>query len=59
MIRINLLPVKQLQAEVTRRREIIVGSVVLGSALLLLLGTYVYQSFQLTSLEKKLAGLRT
>ena len=59
MIRINLLPIKQLQAEVARRREIIIGSVVLGTALLLLLGTYLYQSFQLTGLEKELAGLRT
>lgn len=59
MIRINLLPVKQLQAEVTRRREIIVGSVVFGCALLLLLGTYLYQSYQLTQTENELASLRT
>jgi type IV pilus assembly protein PilN len=59
MIRINLLPIKQLQAEVTRRREIVIGSAILGFALLVLLGTYVYQSYQLTSLEKELAGLRT
>jgi len=59
MIRINLLPVKQLQAEVTRRRELIIGSVVLGSALLFLLGVYLYQSYQLTRMEKELAGLRT
>jgi len=59
MIRINLLPTKQLQAEVTRRWEIIVGSVVLGAALLLLVGTHLYQHFQLTGLEKELAGLRT
>jgi len=59
MIRINLLPIKQLQAEVTRRREIIIGSTVLGIALVILLGGYLYQSYQLTSLEKELAGLRT
>jgi type IV pilus assembly protein PilN len=59
MIRINLLPTKQLHAEVTRRREIIIGSVVLGTALLLLVGTHLYQSFKLTGLEKELAGLRT
>jgi type IV pilus assembly protein PilN len=58
MIRINLLPVKQLQAEVTRRREIIIGSAVFCAALLALLGTYFYQSYQLSSLEKELAGLR-
>lgn len=59
MIRINLLPIKQLQAEVTRRREIIIGSVVFGGALLVLLGTYLYQGHQLTSMEKELADLRT
>ena len=59
MIRINLLPIKQLQAEVTRRREIIVGSTILSLALLILLGSYLYQSYQLSSLEKELAGLRT
>jgi type IV pilus assembly protein PilN len=59
MILINLLPIKQLQAEVTRRREIIIGSVVLGTALLVLLGTYLYQSYQLTQRENELAQLRT
>jgi type IV pilus assembly protein PilN len=59
MIRINLLPVKQLQAEVTRRREIIIGSVGMGCALLLLLGSYLYQSYQLTQRENELTALRT
>lgn len=47
MIRINLLPVKELQAEVTRRREMIIGSVVLGVTVVLLLGAHLYQSYQL------------
>lgn len=59
MIRINLLPIKQLQAEVTRRREIIIASVVLGSLLVVLLGTYLYQWSQLSHLESELAGLRS
>lgn len=59
MIRINLLPVKQLQAEVTRRRELIIGSAVLGLLALLLLGMYLYRSHQLAQLESELAGLRT
>lgn len=59
MIHINLLPIKEQQAEVARRREIIIASAVLGFALLTLLGSYLYQSYQLTSLEKELAGLRT
>lgn len=58
MIRINLLPIKQLQAEVSRRRQITIGSVVLGAVLLSLLGVYLYQSHKLTSLEEELAGLR-
>jgi type IV pilus assembly protein PilN len=59
MIRINLLPFKQLQAEVSRRRQLTIGSVALGSVLLLLLGAYLYQSHRLSSLEEELAGLRT
>ncbi|HWP22662.1 MAG TPA: PilN domain-containing protein [Candidatus Binatia bacterium] len=58
MIRINLLPVKALQAEVTRRREITLGVVVLGGALALMVGTYLYQSYTLSQLEKELAVLR-
>jgi type IV pilus assembly protein PilN len=58
MIHINLLPIKQLKAEVTRRREIIIGAVVLGAAILLLAGTHLYQHYQLTGLETELAGLR-
>lgn len=59
MIRINLLPVKELQAEVTRRREMIIGSVVLGVTVVLLLGAHLYQSYQLSNREKELAALRT
>jgi len=58
MIRINLLPFKQLQAEVTRRRELSIGAVVLGSAALLLVAVHVYQSYQMSQLETELAGLR-
>ena len=59
MIRINLLPIKALQAEVTRRREIITGSTVLGVVVALLGGTYAYQSYALSQLQNELAGLRT
>jgi type IV pilus assembly protein PilN len=58
MIRINLLPIKQLRAEVTRQREIIIGSVVLGATILLLVGAHLYQSYYLSTLENELAGLR-
>ncbi|HVR16103.1 MAG TPA: PilN domain-containing protein, partial [Candidatus Limnocylindrales bacterium] len=58
MIRINLLPVKALQAEVTRRREIVIGAVVLGAVLALLIGTHIYQTLELSGLQSELASLR-
>jgi type IV pilus assembly protein PilN len=58
MIRINLLPVKALQAEVTRRREIIIGALVFGSVLALLIGTHIYQTLELSGLQSELASLR-
>jgi type IV pilus assembly protein PilN len=59
MIRINLLPFKELQAEVSRRREIVVAAVVLGSVALLLAAAYLYQTYTLSRLEQELAGLRS
>ena len=58
MIRINLLPIKQLEAEVTRRREVTIGAAVLGIALLALGSLHLLQSFQLSGLETELAQLR-
>jgi type IV pilus assembly protein PilN len=58
MIRINLLPIKQLKAEVTRRREIFIGAAALGITLLVLGSMHLLQSFQLSSLETELAQLR-
>jgi type IV pilus assembly protein PilN len=59
MIRINLLPFKELQAEVSRRREITIGSVLLGTVVLLLAGTYLYQTLALSRLESEQAALRS
>ena len=59
MIRVNLLPIKALQAEVTRRREIIIGSSVLGSLAALLIGAHIYQTHQLSQLQSELSALRT
>jgi type IV pilus assembly protein PilN len=59
MIRINLLPFKELEAEVSRRREITIGSVVLGSVVLLLAGAYLYQTYTLSRLESEQAALRS
>jgi len=58
MIRINLLPFKELQAEVSRRREIMIGSAVLGAAVAVMAGLYFYQSYTVSQLEKELAALR-
>ena len=58
MIRINLLPFKELQAEVTRRRQLSIGGAVLGSAALVLISIHLIQSHRLSSMESELAGLR-
>jgi type IV pilus assembly protein PilN len=59
MIRINLLPFKALQAEVSRRREIVIGSVVLVTVVVLLAATHVYQTYTLSRLEKELEAMRS
>ena len=59
MIRINLLPIKEIKAEVTRRRDLLVGGLTLGLAALILVGIYGYQSYRILNLNNELAGLRT
>jgi type IV pilus assembly protein PilN len=59
MIRINLLPVKELRAEVSRRRDLTIGGIVLGCTALLLIGLYAYQSYRLSTLNAELVGLRS
>ena len=46
------------QAEVTRRREIVIGAVVFGAVLALLIGTHIYQTLELSGLQTELASLR-
>jgi type IV pilus assembly protein PilN len=58
MIRINLLPVKQREAEIARRREVTLGAVILAAALLAIGAAHLLQVFQLSGLEKELAQLR-
>lgn len=57
MIRINLLPVKQLKAEVTRRRELMIGGLTLGVVAALVAGVYLYQVYRMSGLKQELAGL--
>jgi type IV pilus assembly protein PilN len=58
MIRVNLLPVKELMAAVQRRRELTIGGVVLGIAAFLLIVTFAHQTYEISSLNGELTGLR-
>lgn len=58
MIRINLLPVKELKAEEVRRRELMISGVSLALTGVLILGVYAHQWRQAAALEKELEELR-
>ncbi|MBM4260768.1 MAG: hypothetical protein FJ143_14250 [Deltaproteobacteria bacterium] len=58
MICINLLPVRELKAEVTRRRETVLGVSCLVTVLVALGALYGYQAMQVSALEKELADAR-
>lgn len=58
MIRINLLPVREIAAEVGRRRDLTFGLVALAVTAVILVGGYVYQSTRLSHLGADLAALR-
>jgi type IV pilus assembly protein PilN len=58
MIRINLLPVKELQAEVVRRRELMIGGVSLALTGVLMLLVYAYQWRQGSALQSELDELQ-
>ncbi|MGB7949451.1 MAG: PilN domain-containing protein [Candidatus Binatia bacterium] len=58
MIRINLLPVKELKQEIVRRRELMIGVLSLALTGALVLGVYGYQWRQVSGLETELDGLR-
>jgi type IV pilus assembly protein PilN len=58
MIRINLLPVKELKAEVVRRRELMIGGVSLALTGVLMLLVFVYQWRQASALERELDELQ-
>jgi type IV pilus assembly protein PilN len=59
MIRVNLLPVKELMAATRRRRELTIGGLVLGVGLLIIVGLFSQQYYQISSLNSELAGLRS
>ncbi len=58
MIRINLLPVRELKAEVARRQELTIGVVCLVLTGIAIGAFHIIQSSSLSSREKELAGLR-
>ncbi len=58
MIRVNLLPVKQIKAEVSRRRDLMVGGMALGLTAVVLLGAFLYQSYRITTLQNDLDKTR-
>lgn len=59
MIRINLLPVKELKAEVSRRREVTVGAIALGVTIASIAGLYAYEWRRQSALQQELTELRT
>ena len=59
MIRVNLLPVKELQAAVRRRREVTIGAFVLGVVAFVLLALFLVQYYRLSTLASELASLRS
>jgi type IV pilus assembly protein PilN len=58
MIRINLLPVRELKAEVSRRHDLVIVGLALGLTVLVLVGLYFYQSHKVSTLNTELVGLR-
>jgi type IV pilus assembly protein PilN len=58
MIRVNLLPVKQIRAEVSRRRELAIGGLVLGLTVAGILAAHLYQSYRMSKLESEIVDVR-
>jgi type IV pilus assembly protein PilN len=58
MIRINLLPVREIKAEFGRRQDLMVAGVSLGLVFVLVLVVFLFQFYHASALEKELAGLR-
>jgi type IV pilus assembly protein PilN len=58
VIRINLLPVREIEAKVGRKQEALGGSICLGLILLIAGGVYAYQARQISNLEAELAELQ-
>ncbi|MBI4523544.1 MAG: PilN domain-containing protein [Deltaproteobacteria bacterium] len=58
MIRINLLPVRQIKAKFGRRKDLMIAGASLAVTAVLIAGLHLYQSHQRSNLEKELASLQ-
>ncbi len=58
MIRINLLPTRELEAEISRRQELLVAGVAVVLTAILLGAVFVNQSSRVSSLEEEFAQLK-
>jgi type IV pilus assembly protein PilN len=58
MIRINLLPVKEIKAEIGRRQELVVAGLCLGVTVFLILALHLFQSYRLSSLRAEADNLK-
>jgi type IV pilus assembly protein PilN len=58
MIRVNLLPVKQIRAKVTRRRDLIIGATALALTVAAGLAAHLYQSYRFSTLQHELATVQ-
>jgi type IV pilus assembly protein PilN len=59
MIRINLLPLREIEAQLGRRQELMIGGACLAATLLGLGALYLYQSRELSRLEGELARVQS
>ena len=58
MIRINLLPIKELTAEVGRRQELVIAGLILGLTVALATTLHVFQSYRLYGLRAEAGSLK-
>ena len=58
MIRINLLPVKEISAEVGRRQELMIAGGALALTVALIAGLYLSQNYKISGLNSELEGLK-
>ena len=58
MIRINLLSVREIRAQIGRRQDLTIAVVSVGVTLVLILIVFLYQFYRSSVLERELAGIR-